>query len=111
MAKNSFPSSTLFHFPALMLLSDGKVHTTKDLISVEIERLSISEKGQQELTPGKNGNRGRNKVESWTTYAVSDLMKAGFLCREGNGYIITSSGLDFIKNHQGGFVASGFLQA
>lgn len=46
MAKNSFPSSTLFHYPALMLLSDGNVHTSKEIISAEIEKLSISEKSQ-----------------------------------------------------------------
>ena len=42
MADNTFPSSTLFHYPILLMLSDGNVHTRSELVSVEINKLSIS---------------------------------------------------------------------
>lgn len=50
MAKDTFPSSTLFHYPILKLLADGKVHNRKELLAVTIEVLSISEAQQKATT-------------------------------------------------------------
>ena len=58
MADKTFPSSTLFHYPILLTLADGNMHTTNELIAIEIEKLSISESDQQVVTPGKNGKAG-----------------------------------------------------
>ena len=98
---NKFPSSTLFHFPILLLLADGKEHTREEIIKLEIESLSISEAYQEEVTP-----KGRNKLESWTGYAIADLKKAEYIEHSGKGYVITASGLDFFNSHKEGFVAS-----
>lgn len=105
MADNTFPSSTLFHYPILLTLSDGNVHTRNELVSVEIDKLSISKEDQQVVTPGKNGKRGVNKVESWTSYAIADLKKAEYIKHAGDGYEITDAGRLFLNNHINGFVA------
>lgn len=96
-----FPSSTQFHFPILSLLADGEVHTREEMVKLEIERLSISETCQKETTP-----KGRNKLESWTGYAIADLKKAEFIEHSGKGYAITVAGLNFINSHKEGFVAN-----
>lgn len=106
MADKTFPSSTLFHYPILQLLADGKVHTKKEMVKLEIKMLSISEEDQQVLTPGGENKKGRNKVESWTHYAVTDLKQADYIFRCENGYAITKSGLAFYNEHKGGFVAN-----
>lgn len=106
MADKTFPSSTLFHYPILLTLADGNMHTTNELIAIEIEKLSISESNQQVVTPGKNGKAGRNKVESWTRYAIADLMKAEYIVHSSDGYVITDSGKQFLDEHREGFVAN-----
>ena len=105
MADKTFPSSTLFHYPILITLADGNIHTRNELVAIEIEMLSISKKDQQEVTPGKNGKAGINKVTSWTSYAIADLKKAEYILHSGEGYVITESGKQFIKEHKKGFVA------
>lgn len=95
-----FPSSTLFHYPILLLLADGKEHTRSEMVALEIEKLSISSSDQKVLTP-----KGVNKVVSWTSYAIADLKKAEYIAHSGKGYTITASGLDFINSHKEGFVA------
>ena len=105
MNNNTFPSSTHFHYPILLLLSDGKVHTRSEMMKIEIEKLAISEDDQKIVTPGKNGKAGVNKVKSWTSYAIADLSKAEYIVREDNGYVITESGKVFINQHKDGFVA------
>ena len=97
MADKTFPSSTLFHYPILLTLADGNIHITNELISFEIEKLSISDSDQQVVTPGKNGKAGRNKVESWTRYAIADLMKAEYIIHSGDGYVITDDGKQFLE--------------
>lgn len=97
----TFPSSTLFHYPILLLLADGKEHTRSEMIALEIEKLSISTSDQKVLTP-----KGVNKVVSWTSYAIADLKKAEYIAHYGKGYTITASGLDFFNSHKDGFVAS-----
>lgn len=97
----TFPSSTLFHYPILLLLADGKEHTRSEMIALEIEKLSISASDQKVLTP-----KGVNKVVSWTSYAIADLKKAEYIAHSGKGYTITASGLDFFNSHKDGFVAS-----
>lgn len=96
-----FPSSTLFHYPILLLLSDGKEHTREEMVRLEIKNLTISNADQKEVTP-----KGKNKVVSWTSYAISDLKKAEYIEHSGKGYVITASGLDFFNSHKEGFVAS-----
>lgn len=109
MANNSFPSSTLFHYPILLLLADGNVHSTKELIAYEIKKLSISSADQEELTPGGEKRRGINKVASWTHFAITDLKQAEFIVRYENGYIITETGKTFFQQHINGFVAKELI--
>lgn len=97
----TFPSSTLFHYPILLLLADGKEHTREEMVRLEINNLSISESDQKEVTP-----KGVNKVVSWTSYAIADLKKAEYIDHSGKGYVITASGLDFFNSHKEGFVAN-----
>lgn len=106
MANKTFPSSTLFHYPVMLLLADGKVHTRTELVAYEIEKLSISASDQKEFTPGKNGKKGINKVLSWTSYAIADLKKAEYIRHEGDGYVLTDSGRGFFELHKDGFVAN-----
>lgn len=100
MAKDKFPSSTLFHYPVLKLLVDGKVHTREELLAICVEDLSISENDQKLTTPG-----GKNKLWSWNNYAIQDLKMADYLAHSGNGYIITESGKIFFESHKEGFLA------
>lgn len=106
MADKTFPSSTLFHYPILLTLADGNIHTTNELVAIEIQKLSISESDQRVLTPGKNGKAGRNKVLSWTRYAIADMMKAEYIVYSGEGYVITEDGKQFLEKHKEGFVAN-----
>lgn len=99
-----FPSSTLFHYPILLLLADGKLHTRSEMVALEIEMLSISAFDQKVVTP-----KGVNKVVSWTSYAIADLNKAEYIKHSGNGYIITESGMAFYKQHKEGFVANDLV--
>lgn len=100
MAKDAFPSSTLFHYPILLLLADDKVHTRREIVAHEIKMLSISEPNQKLLTP-----KGVNKVVSWTSYAISDLKKAEYIEYSGRGYVITQDGKAFFERYKDGFVA------
>ena len=95
-----FPSSTLFHYPILLLLADGKIHTRSEMVSLEIKKLSISVSDQKVLTP-----KGVNKVVSWTSYAIADLKKAEYIDHCDKGYIITKLGIEFFEKHKNGFVA------
>lgn len=106
MADKTFPSSTLFHYPILMMLADGNVHNRNELVAFEIEKLSISEADQKVSTPGKNGKKGVNMVASWTSYAIADLKKAEYIVHSGDGYVITNAGKEFLESHKSGFVAS-----
>lgn len=106
MADKTFPSSTLFHYPILLLLADGKVHTKKEMIEFEKIKLSISASDQEITTPGGKKKKGINKVASWTHYAVTDLKQAEYLYRSENGYVITKAGMTFFNEHKEGFVAS-----
>ena len=105
MANKTFPSSSLFHYPVMLLLSDGKVHTRTELITFEIEKLEISASNQQEYTPGKDGKKGVNKVASWTSFAIADLKQAEYITHEDNGYVLTDAGKAFFELHKDGFVA------
>lgn len=98
MAMNTFPSSTLFHYPILLLLADGKIHTVKEMVVYEIEKLSISKHDQKVVTP-----KGKNKVQSWTDFAVSDLRSAKYIVHSNNGYVITNDGRAFLETHKQGF--------
>lgn len=106
MDDKTFPSSTLFHYPILLLLADGKVHTKKEMIEFEKVKLSISASDQEITTPGGKKKKGINKVASWTHYAVTDLKQAEYLFRSENGYVITKAGMAFFNEHKEGFVAS-----
>ena len=106
MADKSFPSSTLFHYPILLMLADGNVHNRNELVAFEIEKLSISEADQKVFTPGKNGKKGVNMVGSWTSYAIADLKKAEYIVHSGDGYVITDAGKEFFESRKSGFVAS-----
>ena len=109
MANKTFPSSTLFHYPILLLLADGNVHTTKELIGYEIEKLSISSADQEVLTPGGEKRKGINKVASWTHFAITDLKQAEYIVRSENGYIITETGKAFFQEHKNGFAANELI--
>lgn len=96
-----FPSSTLFHYPILLLLADGKVHTRSEMVALEIKKLSISASDQKVLTP-----KGVSKVVSWTSYAIADLKKAEYIDHSGKGYVITEAGMAFFKEYKEGFAAN-----
>lgn len=100
-----FPSSTKFHYPILLLLSDGKVHTRKEMMDLEIKMLNISDSDRLLKTPGKNGKEGTNKVWSWISYAITDLKQANYIIHSDNGYLITAAGKAFIDIHKDGFVS------
>ena len=100
MAKSTFPSSTRFHYPILLLLADGKEHTRKEMLVLEIEKLFISVSDQKVTTP-----KGKNKVDSWLNYAIADLIGAEYIYHIGNGYAITKAGKDFFDQHKLGFEA------
>ena len=104
MAKDKFPSSTLFHYPVLKLLADGNVHTREESLTICIEELSISEHDQKLTTPG-----GKNKLWSWNNFAIQDLKQADYLAHSGDGYVITESGMDFFENHKEGFIAKDLI--
>ena len=106
MAKNKFPSSTLFHYPVLKLLVDGNIHTREELIEISTEVLSLTESQQKETTPG-----GVNKLWSWNSYAIQDLRRADYLSHSGNGYVITKSGKAFYESHKEGFVAKDLTES
>lgn len=105
MVSNTFPSSTLFHFPIMLLLSDGKIHTRKELVAFEIKKLSISAEDQVLQSSTGDGKKGMNKVASWTAFAITDLRMAGYIIHEGDGYILTESGKHFFELHKNGFEA------
>lgn len=98
-----FPSSTLFHYPILLLLADGKVHTRNEMIALTIEMLSISEDDQKVTTP-----KGDNKLTSWVSFAITDLKAAQYIIHSATdkGYVITDTGKAFIESHKEGFTAS-----
>lgn len=106
MAKDTFPSSTLFHYPILVLLSDGNVHTVKEMIPKCIENLNISEHDQKVVT-----SSGKNKVHSWILFANQDLSKAGYIVHSKEGYIITPEGQVFLNKHKDGFVARDMIES
>ena len=64
MTKDTFPSSTVFHYPILLLLADGKAHKVNDMMSKCVEHLKISEANQNVTTKS-----GKNKVHSWIRFA------------------------------------------
>lgn len=90
MAKNSFPSSTLFHYPILVVLSDGLEHTQKEFNDKVIKVLRISKEDQNRKT-----DSGRNKVASWVGQAVRNLMGANLITtpkKRSGRYLITEAG-------------------
>ncbi len=109
MADKTFPPSTLFHYPILLLLSDGQEHARSEMVQFEIEKLAISDEDQKIVTPGKNGKEGANKVSSWTSYAIADLSKAEYIAHNSNGYVITESGRAFFEKHKEGFKANDLV--
>ena len=101
-----FPSSTFFHYPILLLLADGKVHTFKELREFEVAKLSITPEQAEEMTPGGEKTPPKSKLYIWTDRAITDLRSALYITHSENGYVITESGRAFLKKHKKGFVAS-----
>ena len=102
MNKNSFPSSTLFHYPILLVLSDGKEHTPNEFRNKIIEHIGISEEYQKETL--KNGT---NKVMSWTYFAIRNLKDANLIKSNNKGsgrYLITDVGRKLLLMKPNGFV-------
>ena len=101
MSDNTFPSSTLFHYPILLVLADGNEHTQKEFVNKIIEVLCISEKDLQETI-----SSGPNKVASWTGFAVRNLRDAGLITSfvKGSGkYVITDKGKLLLSLKPDGF--------
>ena len=101
MNMNDFPSSTLFHYPILLVLSDGEEHTQKEFRNKIIEYVGISEKSQKETL--KNGT---NKVTSWTYFAIRNLKDANLITTKAKGsgkYIITEKGKKLLSIKPNGF--------
>lgn len=76
----TFPLSTLFHYPILLVLADGKEHTQKEFREKIIEVVKISKDALNETI--KNGV---NKVTSWTGFAVRNLRDAGLITSNVKG--------------------------
>ena len=106
MTKDTFPSSTVFHYPILLLLADGKAHKVNDMMSKCVEHLKISEANQNVTTKS-----GKNKVHSWIRFANQDLSKAGYIEHTKDGYTITSAGMAFLNSHKDGFVAHDMTES
>ncbi len=106
-----FPSSTLFHYPILTLLADGKVHTFKEIREYEIQILSITTEQTLEMTKGGEKSKPKNKLYIWTDRAISDLRSASFLEHKEDGYIITESGKAFLEKHKKGFKAGDLKES
>ena len=101
MAKDSFPSSTLFHHPILVVLSDGLEHTQKEFIDKVIKALRISKEDQNKKT-----DSGRNKVASWVGQAVRNLMGANLITtpqKRSGKYLITEAGKQLLAIKPNGF--------
>lgn len=97
----TFPSSTLFHYPILLVLADGKEHTQKEFREKIIEVVKISKEAQSETL--KNGT---NKVTAWTGFAVRNLKDASLITSnvKGSGkYLITEAGKQLLSLMPNGF--------
>ena len=109
MPHDTFPLSTLFHFPILQLLADGKEYTQKDFRECVINALNISEEDQKETVSEENK---ANKLASWVNYAVWNLRDSGFITNIRKGvYVITEKGKAFYATHKDGFVYSHRLSS
>lgn len=98
---STFPSSTLFHYPVLLALADGKEHCPKELIRRTIEMLNISEEDQKETL-----ENGTNKVSSWTYFAIRNLKDANLIYTpvKGSGkYFISENGKFLLSKKPNGF--------
>ncbi len=101
MDRKSFPTSTLFHYPILLLLADGKEHTQKECKDKVIAFIGISEESQKEVL--KNGT---NKVSSWTYFALRNLKDANLIMTKAKGsgkYSITETGRRLLSIKPSGF--------
>ena len=101
MANKDFPSSTLFHYPILLVLADGKEHTQKEFREKIIEYIGISKEAQKETVKS-----GLNKVTSWTGFAVRNLLEANLITSKVKGcgkYIITDTGKQLLSKKPNGF--------
>lgn len=101
MVNKSFPTSTLFHYPILLLLADGKEHTQRECMDKVIEFIGITKDSQNEKL--KNGT---NKVSSWTYFAIRNLRDANLIRTEAKGsgkYIITETGKRLLSIKPDGF--------
>ena len=101
MPNISFPSSSLFHYPILLVLADGQEHTKKEFIAKEIEVIGISKEQQLERIPS-----GGNKLSSWTGYAIRNLKDANLITstKVGSGkYLITETGKLLLQKRPNGF--------
>lgn len=101
MANKEFPSSTLFHFPILLLLGDGKEHTHKEFMEKIIEIVGVSEEARKETLKD-----GTNKFSSWTYFAIRNLKDANLIESKikGSGkYIITEEGRELLSLKPNGF--------
>ena len=101
MATNIFPSSTLFHYPILQVLADGKEHTQKDFKAKVIEAIPFT---QEDLEATLNS--GVNKIQSWVGFAVRNLKDAHLIDtpKKGSGkYYITEAGKQLLGKCPNGF--------
>ena len=101
MNNDTFPTSTLFHYPILLLLADGKEHTHNEFRDKVIAHLGISEEHQNEKLKD-----GKNKLSSWTHFAIRNLKDANLIMTKVKGsgkYIITDLGRKFLAINSNGF--------
>ena len=98
---STFPLSTLFHYPVLLALADGKEHCINELIKKTIEMLKISEEEQKVTLKD-----GTNKVSSWTNFAIRNLKDANLICttaKRSGKYFITEKGKLLLTKKPNGF--------
>ena len=80
MADKTFPSSTLFHYPILLTLADGNMHTTNELIAIEIENKSKTTDAVSVVTDWVN----KIGLDIENAYHLSWDDKYCELCKEQN---------------------------
>lgn len=82
--------------PILEILSDGKVHTSKECIYLANEKLHLTEAERAELLPSKKQGLSTNRFH-WAHFYLS---KAGLVKSQGKGkYQITEDGLEFLQEN------------
>ena len=82
--------------PILTYLSDGKIHTGKEILNHIVEHFNLSEDDIQELLPSKNST----KLATSMSWAKSDLKVAKLInSPRRDTFVITDEGMKLLAKH------------